>query len=676
MADDELTVRINAQTEGLNRGLKKAGAAIAAAFTVDSVINFGRQVLQATAEFEKMGAVLGNTLGSVGLAKLKLKEIEEFAARTPFGVNELTNSFVKLANQGFKPTGDQMRSLGDLAASTGKSFDQLAEAIIDAQVGEFERLKEFGVRAKDAGDKVIFTFKGVQTTVDKSSEAIRNYVTSLGNAEGVSGSMATISQTLTGKISNLGDAWDQMLISVGSNTSGVFSGAIDVISESINAITQFNNELETASKFKIKGNAFETFVKYARIATNATGPVANFATTQDILVQAIQRTENSVSKLVSGALEGAKSTNDFGNSIAKLKTDGDKLIKGTSNLDLKAAYKKIYEEAIKTLQDGRANFAKEASKPAGANFGTVKGTKDIKSTSDILKTLDLDLLKIKNAVDGTFGDAAKEKVNAFKKAIDGLTEAGASPGIIKGIQAQSLDILEPLRATIKPVKTLGLESAVSFGEGWASAGPVIATNLNVPLKKGLSDWQMYVNGELLPQIEGNFKAFFDQILINGKVSFDSLGKALLNTIFSILASDAAKQVTSLFSAAEPGVAKKGPGGIFGALGSLFKVGGKAAAGTAAAGGTAVAGTAGATAATGGLLLPILGGLAVGGLIASLFKKKPKSDPAPAPIANYATSGYTGATSGTDSGRVVFEISGTNLIGVLNRAGAKLQRATG
>ena len=671
MADDELTVRINAQTEGLNRGLKKAGAAIAAAFTVDSVINFGRQVLQATAEFEKMGAVLGNTLGSVGLAKLKLKEIEEFAARTPFGVNELTNSFVKLANQGFKPTGDQMRSLGDLAASTGKSFDQLAEAIIDAQVGEFERLKEFGVRAKDAGDKVIFTFKGVQTTVDKSSEAIRNYVTSLGNAEGVSGSMATISQTLTGKISNLGDAWDQMLISIGGNTSGVFSGAIDVMSKAINKITEYNKQLEVQSKYKIGGSSLKRFFQ----STEFDGVEIS---ENDKAIKTIIDLDTQTSKFVSNIVSGAKKVSDFGDAIAKLKAEGDKKIKESSILGKEAQFgiKDTYQNAIKALIDGRKAFLAEQNKPAGANFGTVKGTKDIKSTSDILKTLDLDLLKIKNAVDGTFGDAAKDKVNAFKKAIDELTEAGASPGIIKGIQAQSLDILEPLRATIKPVKTLGLESAVSFGEGWASAGPVIATNLNVPLKKGLSDWQMYVNGELLPQIEGNFKAFFDQILINGKVSFDSLGKALLNTIFSILASDAAKQVTSLFSAAEPGVAKKGPGGIFGALGSLFKVGGKAAAGTAAAGGTAVAGTAGATAATGGLLLPILGGLAVGGLIASLFKKKPKSDPAPAPIANYATSGYTGATSGTDSGSVVFQISGANLIGVLNRAGQKLQRYGG
>src|SRR5690606_41770376 len=59
-----------------------------------------------------------------------------------------------------------------------------SEAILDAQTGEFERLKEFGIRAKDAGDSVIFTYKGVQTQVEKTSGSIREYITSLGDAQG------------------------------------------------------------------------------------------------------------------------------------------------------------------------------------------------------------------------------------------------------------------------------------------------------------------------------------------------------------------------------------------------------------------------------------------------------------------------------------------------------------
>jgi len=123
---------------------------------------------------------------------------------------ELTSAFVKLTNQGFKPSTVELRKLGDLASSTGKSFDQLTEAIIDAQTGEFERLKDFGIRASKEGDKVTFTFKEVKKQVDFTASSIREYLLGLGDLEGVSGAAAVISETLGGKINNLGDSFDKL----------------------------------------------------------------------------------------------------------------------------------------------------------------------------------------------------------------------------------------------------------------------------------------------------------------------------------------------------------------------------------------------------------------------------------------------------------------------------------
>ena len=153
---------VDNQLKGVDSTISSFSSAVtsnlAGIFSVGAIAGFGKAVISVTSDFEKYNAVLGNSLSSTALASLKIKEIQEFAAKTPFSVNELTASFVKLANSGFKPVGDEMTKLGDLAASTGKTFDQLAEAILDAQTGEFERLKEFGIRAKDAGDKVIFTY--------------------------------------------------------------------------------------------------------------------------------------------------------------------------------------------------------------------------------------------------------------------------------------------------------------------------------------------------------------------------------------------------------------------------------------------------------------------------------------------------------------------------------------
>ena len=229
----------------------KLGGILAGVFATSQLISFGKSVIDTTAQFQKFEAVLSNTLGSSSAAQLALKQIQEFAAQTPFAVDELTGSFVKLANQGFKPTLDEMRNLGDLASSTGKSFDQLVEAILDAQVGEFERLKEFGVRAEVQGDKVQFTFKGVKTQVDKSAESIRNYVLSLGSAEGVTGSMAKISQTLGGRLSNLGDSVTQLQNNLGELNSGALYSFVSLLQQATGYLTELTSKKIAEQKLAI-----------------------------------------------------------------------------------------------------------------------------------------------------------------------------------------------------------------------------------------------------------------------------------------------------------------------------------------------------------------------------------------------------------------------------------------
>jgi hypothetical protein len=227
------------EADGLSGTLKKTAGILAGVFAADKIIDFGKEVFRVRGEMQRFAAVLTNTLGSKSAAQEALKTISKFAAETPFSVSQLTASFVKLANQGFKPTAVEMRKLGDLASSTGKEFDQLAEAIIDAQTGEFERLKEFGIRASKQGDLVKFTFKGVETQTKFTSSAITDYVLSLGDLAGVSGSMAAISTTLEGRISNLGDSYETLLNSIGTRGEGIFAGAIGVLGDLINATNEW-----------------------------------------------------------------------------------------------------------------------------------------------------------------------------------------------------------------------------------------------------------------------------------------------------------------------------------------------------------------------------------------------------------------------------------------------------
>tara|TARA_R110001592_G_scaffold268269_3_gene534510 strand:- start:26125 stop:28605 length:2481 start_codon:yes stop_codon:yes gene_type:complete len=226
-------------------GLNDNFNALKNTFIVVAAINvFGKilkDAFELRKEMGKLEAVLKNALGDDLLAEGAITMIEDFATETPFSVQQLTESFVKLVNRGIIPTREEMRKMGDFSSATGKSFDQLAEAILDAQTGEFERLKEFGIMARREGDGVAMTFKGQRTQIAMTKDAITEYIYSLGDLEGVSGSMAAISNELAGATSNLGDAYDTLLNTIFKNDTALtrfmktMTTSLQVLKESIRA---------------------------------------------------------------------------------------------------------------------------------------------------------------------------------------------------------------------------------------------------------------------------------------------------------------------------------------------------------------------------------------------------------------------------------------------------------
>jgi len=229
---------------GVNSVMQKMGALLPVVGFA-ALLAGGKRLLANIIEvrkgFEKYEAMLKVSLGTQRAARREMKMLADFAAETPFQIDGLTDSFVKLTNQGFKPNREEMTKLGDLTAAMGKDFDQLTEAIIDAQTGEFERLKEFGIRASKQGDQVKFTFREIETQVGFTASEIRKYILGLGEMEGISGSMAEISGTLGGRISNLGDAWDSLMNTMGQRSSGIM---VSIINWSIDVV----NGLQMVSK--------------------------------------------------------------------------------------------------------------------------------------------------------------------------------------------------------------------------------------------------------------------------------------------------------------------------------------------------------------------------------------------------------------------------------------------
>lgn len=191
----------------LGRGVSRLGGLMATAFV-------GKQVVDVITKFEKLEASLRTVTGSAEKAGIAFGFIQEFAATTPFQLEEVTDAFIKLKALGLNPSEEALTSYGNTAVAMGKDLNQMIEAVADATTGEFERLKEFGIKAKTQGDQVTFTFQGVSTTVGKNAKEIEAYLRSIGDVQ-FAGAMEEQADTLNVSLSNMGDAFSKLVKAIG-----------------------------------------------------------------------------------------------------------------------------------------------------------------------------------------------------------------------------------------------------------------------------------------------------------------------------------------------------------------------------------------------------------------------------------------------------------------------------
>ena len=179
-----------------------------------AAVRLGGGLLGANVEVERLNAALQTTEGSAAGAEAAFKRIQKFTAETPFQLAQVTDGYMKLKNLGMDPSERAMTSYGNTASSMGKDLNQMVEAVADASTGEFERLKEFGIKASSQGNKVAFTFGGVTTTVGKNSKEIQDYLIGLGETK-FAGAMERQMGTLGGVISNLKDNLFMAAVAIG-----------------------------------------------------------------------------------------------------------------------------------------------------------------------------------------------------------------------------------------------------------------------------------------------------------------------------------------------------------------------------------------------------------------------------------------------------------------------------
>ena len=598
-----------ASTKKMSGAFSDVGKTLASVFAVDQLISFGKQILATTVEFQKMEAVLTTALGSNSAAKAAMDQIVNFASKTPFQVNELTDSFVKLANRGFVPTMEQMRQMGDVASSVGKSFDQLTEAILDAQTGEFERLKEFGIKASAQGDVVQFTFKGITTEVAKSDKAIQEYILSLGNLEGVSGSMEAIAATTGGAISNLEDNITQLFKNIGDSSSGFINWFVKDLNNVISSLRNMGEIIELMNPFKTLAESSDDAREYLLRVNDST----------DDMVRTVKDVASEFDNLSLSTLEAGTSQTKFLNEMIRL---------GHSVEDSKAlfhTYVKLRKEqgaseellataTAKTTAETKTSTAETEKQAAARQKAHEQRIKQLRKESE-------EFLKTQNATLGKVGQR-----DPFSGQQTDITKQ-MSPERLQMVQSASASILAMNKQIAATMPSIIIpEDAVLRLEAYNAAQTQLATETNlVAQNMGAA---LFV-GDMFGQV-------LSGLAETGKVSFQGIFDALKQMVIRFAAAIAAALTLNILTG---GLVMQAGGGGKG-LGALIK-GGKSFG-------------------IGGLT-PFANGGIVSGPTSALVGEYTGARTNPEVIAPLSK------LQNMMGGNVTFTISGDNLVGTLNRA---------
>ncbi|WP_422460239.1 tape measure protein [Endozoicomonas sp. ALB115] len=251
--------RMGTAFAGIGRSVGKVGKELGGVITKMGVLGglagagglaVGKSFVDTAAQFEKFETILSRLEGSKEAGKKSMAWIEDFAAKTPYELEQVTDAFVKLRAYGMDPiNGDLLRTLGDTSAAMGKDMMQAVEAIADAVTGENERLKEFGIKAASSGNKIVYEYtnsagKTMRKAVQKGNrEMIQSTLQMIWNDK-YGGAMKDLSGTWQGMISNLLDQWSRFKRLV------MESGPFELLKEKLGGLLDRLNQMSETGELK------------------------------------------------------------------------------------------------------------------------------------------------------------------------------------------------------------------------------------------------------------------------------------------------------------------------------------------------------------------------------------------------------------------------------------------
>lgn len=220
---------------------RKVAGLVAGYFSLNFAANMVKQIALVRGEFQQLEVAFRTMLGNKAQADALMQEVVQFAAITPFELKDVASGAKSLlafgvAAEDVLPT---LKSLGDVSAGLSVPIERLilnfGQVKTQAKLTGRE-LRDFNV----AGVPIIAELaknlgvaeKEIASMVEAGNIGFEDVAKAFKTMTDEGGRFANLmqeqSKTITGQISNLKDAWAQMLNEVGKSNEGAISGALSV----------------------------------------------------------------------------------------------------------------------------------------------------------------------------------------------------------------------------------------------------------------------------------------------------------------------------------------------------------------------------------------------------------------------------------------------------------------
>lgn len=235
-----LTKDVEKETRNVDSAFKNLSIGIAGYFSVNALKGFAMELINVRGEFQKTEIAFTTMLGSQAQATKLMGQMTELAAKTPFSLQEVSAGAKQLlafqipANQ----VVDTLTRMGNIAAGLGVPLSRIN--LVYGQVrakgrlmgDDLRQFTEAGIpMVAELAKKFNKTTAEITEMVSAGKIGFKDVQEVLFNMTNEGGMFFNLmekqSASLSGKVANLGDAWDQMLNKIGQSSEGVLYGAIE-----------------------------------------------------------------------------------------------------------------------------------------------------------------------------------------------------------------------------------------------------------------------------------------------------------------------------------------------------------------------------------------------------------------------------------------------------------------